>query len=177
MNPPRIGVVIPFFQRQSGLLRLAVESILAQSVVRAAQCTIQIIVIDDSSPAPAADDLTGLVMPPGIDLLLHRQVNGGAGAARNAAIDRLDDACETLAFLDSDDVWSPDHLARALQALAAGADFYFCDAVRREDEHSLNAEDRGVLTIEQGGDRGVQDVLKPRSPRFPPDRLHRPNYA
>jgi len=140
MNPPRFGVVIPFFQRQPGLLRLAVDSILAQSVMVTTQCTIQIVVVDDSSPLPANQDLAGLAVPPGIDLIVHRQPNGGAGAARNAAIDRLDKACDTLAFLDSDDVWSPDHLERALQALSAGADFYFCDAVRNEDEPSLNAD-------------------------------------
>jgi succinoglycan biosynthesis protein ExoW len=87
-------------------------------------------------------------MPSGVELVLHRQVNGGAGAARNAAIALLDAACGVVAFLDSDDVWSPDHLARALHALAAGAEFYFCDAARDKtggeagdnDDASLNAE-------------------------------------
>ena len=139
MNPPRVGVVIPYFQRQPGLLRLAVESIIAQSVVTAAQCRIQIVIVDDSSPLPASQDLDGLVMPPGVDLVVHRQPNGGAGAARNSAIERLDAACDVVAFLDSDDVWTPDHLARALQAMATGADFYFCDAVRGDGEPSLNS--------------------------------------
>ena len=140
----RFGIVIPFFQRQPGLLRLAVESILAQSVLTTQHCTIQIAIVDDSSPIPASQDLAGLTMPPGVDLILHRQANGGAGAARNAAIALLDGACGVVAFLDSDDVWSPDHLARALQALAVGAEFYFCDAVRGEaggnNDASLNAE-------------------------------------
>ena len=140
MNSPRIGIVIPFFQRQPGLLRLAVESILVQSAIVTAQCTVQIVVVDDSSAIPASQDLAGLVLPPGIDLIVYRQPNGGAGAARNAAIDRLDKACDTLAFLDSDDVWSQNHLERALQAISAGADFYFCDAVRNEGEPSLNAD-------------------------------------
>jgi succinoglycan biosynthesis protein ExoW len=32
-----------------------------------------------------------------------------------------------VAFLDSDDEWSPDHLARAVAALEQGFDFYFAD--------------------------------------------------
>lgn len=140
MHPRRIGVVIPYFQRQAGLLRTAVDSILAQSALVNGQCTVQIVVVDDASPIPASQDLEGLVLPAGVDLLVHRQPNGGAGAARNAAIDRVDPACGILAFLDSDDVWSTEHLSRALHALAAGADFYFCDAVRGDDEPSLNAD-------------------------------------
>ena len=139
MNPPRVGVIIPYFQRQPGLLRLAVDSIITQSVVTAAQCRVQIVIVDDSSPLPAVQDLDGLVMPPAVDVVVHRQPNGGAGAARNAALDRLDAACDVVAFLDSVDVWTPDHMARALQALAVGADFYFCDAVRGDSEPSLNS--------------------------------------
>lgn len=143
MHPRRIGIVIPYFQRQPGLLRMAVDSILAQSALANGQCTLQIVVVDDSSPVPATQDLDGLVLPNGVDLLVHRQPNGGAGAARNAAIDRLDPTCGITAFLDSDDVWSAEHLTRALHALGAGADFYFCDAVRGDDEPSLNADAPG----------------------------------
>lgn len=135
----RIGVVIPFFQRQAGLLRTALSSIAAQSVL-ADGCSIQVAIVDDSSPAPAAAELQGFVAPPGVDVVVKRQPNGGAGAARNAALAMLDDSCSVIAFLDSDDTWTPDHLARALVALENGADFYFCDALRGDDEPSENSD-------------------------------------
>src|SRR5262249_11292126 len=48
---------------------------------------------------------------------VHQQ-NRGAGAARNRGA-KLPSA-PVLAFLDADDVWPPDHLARLLAVLAAG---------------------------------------------------------
>jgi succinoglycan biosynthesis protein ExoW len=136
----KLGVVIPFFQRQSGLLRTAVESIVAQSVVASGECSIQVAIVDDSSPVSALQELEGYQAPAGVEIKVHRQPNGGAGAARNAAIDMLDASCEVVAFLDSDDAWAPNHLERALKGLAAGADFYFCNALRGEDEPSQNAD-------------------------------------
>ena len=47
---PHVAVIIPFYQRQPGLLLRAVRSALSQS-----GCTVDIIVIDDSSPGRASD--------------------------------------------------------------------------------------------------------------------------
>ena len=111
----RLSVVIPFFQRQPGLLSRAVASVRAQTGVEPPR----ILVTDDASPAPAAaEDVAGCEVV--------RVPNGGPGAARNLALDRAR-GCEYVAFLDSDDVWQPNHLARALRALDAGYDFYFSD--------------------------------------------------
>lgn len=136
----KIGIVIPYFQRKPGLLRAALRSIAEQSVVREREYRLQIALVDDASPLPASEELAGFKLPECIDLRLHCQPNAGAGAARNKALGLLDADCDFIAFLDSDDVWTPNHLARALTALRAGANFYFCDAVRREDESSENAE-------------------------------------
>jgi succinoglycan biosynthesis protein ExoW len=63
---------------------------------------------------------------------LVAQANAGPGAARNAALDRLwtDGGADFVAFLDSDDIWHPDHLADAIAALDRGYDFYCCDNAR-----------------------------------------------
>lgn len=137
--PQRVGVIIPFFQRQPGLLLTALASIGAQSVLADGCCSIQVAIVDDSSPLPAATELDGYLAPPGMEVIVKLQDNGGAGAARNTALAMLDERCEVVAFLDSDDAWVPEHLARALAALTAGANFYFCDAVRGENEPSENA--------------------------------------
>ena len=53
--------------------------------------------------------------------------NGGPGTARNRALDSLPTTVRYVAFLDSDDEWSDDHLANAREALGAGYDVYFSD--------------------------------------------------
>jgi len=83
-RPQRVGVVIPFFQRQPGLLLTALASISAQSVLAEGRCLIQVAIVDDSSPLPAATELSGYVAPAGVELIVKLQANGGAGAARNA---------------------------------------------------------------------------------------------
>lgn len=118
-----IGVVIPHFQREPGVLRRAVVSVLAQRDLR---LPVRLIVVDDSSPVPAEQELAGVALGT-VSLDLRHQANGGPGAARNRGLDALPAECQFVAFLDSDDEWSTDHLARALQALEAGADAYFAN--------------------------------------------------
>lgn len=135
-NPLKIAVVIPFFQREEGILRRALASVMAQDLPRAA--TLKIVIIDDSSPVPAQQELatvTDITSPH--ELHVVTQANAGPGMARNAALDMLDPS-ETpfVAFLDSDDEWGPDHIATALEALDRGHDFYFCDHVRYEKDES-----------------------------------------
>ncbi|MBH9576505.1 glycosyltransferase family 2 protein [Inhella proteolytica] len=116
-----IGVVIPYFQREPGVLRRAVASVIAQ---RDVQLPVHLCIVDDSSPLPAHQELAGLESG-GVDVNVVVQPNGGPGAARNRGLDSLPSSCEFVAFLDSDDEWAPDHLARAMLALASGANVYF----------------------------------------------------
>jgi succinoglycan biosynthesis protein ExoW len=53
--------------------------------------------------------------------------NSGQGAARNKGLDNVRPGTEYVAFLDSDDEWTEDHLSNAVNALDAGHDFYFSD--------------------------------------------------
>ena len=89
------------------------------------------IVVDDASPVPAADEMAALpaaAMPHPVQVI--RQPNAGPGGARNAGLDALPADARYVAFLDSDDEWSEDHLARAVAALQAGYDFYFADHIQ-----------------------------------------------
>jgi len=57
-----------------------------------------------------------------------RQSNAGGAAARNLGVECS--TTEWIAFLDSDDEWTPDHLAtlrRAIEATEGAADLYFTD--------------------------------------------------
>lgn len=119
------AVIIPFFQREPGILARAIASIDAQRL--ATGHAIDVIVVDDASPRPAAEELSGFSTRDSVSVRIIRQANGGAAAARNTGLDAVSPGTRWVAFLDSDDIWGPDHLARAHRALASGAAMYFAD--------------------------------------------------
>lgn len=118
-----IAVVIPFFQRVPGILARTVRSVLAQQGVDA----FRIVVVDDSSPVRGRDELKDLMRECGDRITLVEQANSGAAGARNKGLDSIPEGTKYVAFVDSDDEWSPHHLANALFALTRDFDFYFAD--------------------------------------------------
>lgn len=118
-----IAVVIPYYQRSAGVLRKALASIASQ---RGCPMPVHVIVVDDASPVPAGPEIESLGGLP-CEIQAVSQANGGPGAARNRGLDEVPQGTRYIAFLDSDDEWTPDHLARAVCALEAGYDFYFAD--------------------------------------------------
>jgi succinoglycan biosynthesis protein ExoW len=115
-----VAVLIPYFQRSAGILRVALNSIADQ--VECGRLTA--IVVDDGSPAPARQEIAASRLDPASVILLE-QANSGPGTARNRALDALLDDTTFIAFLDSDDYWLPGHLTRAVATLSRGGDFYF----------------------------------------------------
>ena len=147
-----VAIVIPYYQRESGVLRRAVESAFAQQGVDGAR----VMVVDDGSPVPAERELEGLRCPQGWSMDIVVQPNGGPGAARNRG---LDDARPSryIAFLDSDDCWQSDHLRRALFALQQGYDVFFANHYQLdqttpafERSERLRLENHVVLGAEAG---------------------------
>lgn len=122
----RVAVVIPFFQEQTGLLARALASVAGSQGHGA---TLDIIVVDDASPAPPEADLA--LVDPALksSIRILRRRNGGPARARNSALRAVTDDTDVVAFLDSDDAWRASHLARGLQAIVQGADFYFSNAL------------------------------------------------
>ena len=82
------------------------------SVRRQTRAAEQVIVIDDGS-ADATAAVARRCLPQA-DVLVNRQ-RLGVSRARNRGIRRA--ACDWIAFLDSDDAWHPDKLARQERAL------------------------------------------------------------
>jgi succinoglycan biosynthesis protein ExoW len=119
----KISVVVPYFQREPGILARALRSVLAQQDIG----ELEIVVVDDASPVPARSEVAHL--PAGQRARIHiiEQANAGPAAARNAGLARAAADTEYVAFLDSDDEWTPQHLANGLRALEQGFDFYFTD--------------------------------------------------
>jgi succinoglycan biosynthesis protein ExoW len=134
----KIAVIIPFYQTEAGILRRALESALAQTMPEVA--SLNIIVVDDGSPFPARRDIEGLDVRSPFSLTLIEQPNGGCAAARDAGLRHIDESTDYIAFLDSDDWWTTDHIAAALTALGNGYDFYFTDH-SRIDNHASHFAD------------------------------------
>jgi len=122
---PKTTVVIPFFQRQTGLLTNCVQSVLSQKGAD----NFQIIVVDDGSPISAADELREICGQTS-RVRVITQTNSGPGAARNRGLDNVDDDTECVAFLDSDDQWADTFLADAHIAFKRGCDLFFGNTKR-----------------------------------------------
>lgn len=99
-----IAVIIPTFNRRERLCA-ALDSVLAQTCPADEIC-----VVDDGSRDGTADMLRQRY--PDVHCLV--QENRGVSAARNAGVRATHS--QWLAFLDSDDVWMPDKLARQREA-------------------------------------------------------------
>jgi glycosyltransferase involved in cell wall biosynthesis len=114
-----IGVVIPAY-RAERYLGEALVSVAAQS-----RPPDRVVVVDDGSGDGTAEVARGWARGAPFEVRVVEQPNAGASAARNAGIRALD--TELVALLDSDDVWLPDHLARAEAAFRAvpGLTLYF----------------------------------------------------
>ena len=117
MSVPRTGgvsVVIPTYNRESVLAR-ALDSVFAQTREPA-----EVIVVDDGSTDGTASYLEHRY--PQVTLLM--QENRGVSAARNRGIETA--AEEWIAFLDSDDEWTPTKLERQLDELATHPEILVC---------------------------------------------------
>jgi len=99
-HEPRVSIVIPFYSNVDWL-REALESVLQQRYTNH-----EIIVVNDGSP----EDVGALLETYGDKIVYRYTQNAGPAAARNVGI-----ALATgtyIAFLDSDDLWHTDKLAR-----------------------------------------------------------------
>jgi succinoglycan biosynthesis protein ExoW len=120
-----VAVIIPYFQRESGILRRCLNSILSQELDL--PVSFNVIIVDDDSPWPTNEELRSLVIPPGYGLQVVKRPNGGPAAARNKGLDAIPAGTDFVAFIDSDDIWEPTHIQRALSVLKSGGELYFSD--------------------------------------------------
>lgn len=102
-----VSVVVPAFNCAPFLDR-ALDSVLGQWFD-----PLEVIVIDDGSTDGTAE--VARAREP--DVTYHRQDNSGAASARNVGIRRS--RGELIAFLDGDDAWPAERLARHVEALEA----------------------------------------------------------
>ena len=111
---PLVSVIIPTYNR-AWSLPAAIDSVLAQDYQ-----PFELIVIDDGS----SDNTPFLLSAYKHQIKTVRQENAGVSAARNTGIDTA--AGDFLAFLDSDDRWLPQKLARQVDFFRRHPDALIC---------------------------------------------------
>ncbi len=103
-----VDVVIPAYGRVD-LLREAIASVLNQTYTE-----LRLFIVDDASPEPLEPHLP--VSDPRVQVL-RLEKNGGSGPARNHGV--AAGSSSLVAFLDSDDLWHSEKLARQVTYLEA----------------------------------------------------------
>ena len=126
MTAPHVSVVIPTHNR-STLLALTLRSVLWQEDVN-----LEVIVVDDGSPAGAVQAVSGLEDPR--VRLLRTESAQGVSSARNRGIG--ESRGDWIAFIDDDDLWGPRKLAAQLRAAAASHDTWAYAGVIKIDERN-----------------------------------------
>lgn len=100
-----VAVVIPTRDRPQ-LVATAVAAALAQQGV-----SVEVVVVDDGSDVPVTVEADRRVR------VVRLPSSRGVAGARNAGVAAAD--APWVAFLDDDDLWAPDKLARQLEAMAS----------------------------------------------------------
>jgi glycosyltransferase involved in cell wall biosynthesis len=109
---PQVSVIIPTYNRRNRIQK-AIRSVLAQTCSDS-----EIIVVDDGSTDDTAVDVARLAENDQRIRLLQHGRNKGAPAARNTGIGAS--RGEFVSFLDSDDEWLPDKLAKQTELFRDG---------------------------------------------------------
>jgi glycosyltransferase involved in cell wall biosynthesis len=117
VRAPTVSVVMPTYQRPTYLAR-AIESVLAQTFD-----DFEVIVVDDNDADTDFRDETRALMrhfeSDGRVTTVEHPRNRGISAARNSGIAQA--RAPFIAFLDDDDAWLPEKLARQLEVFDSAA--------------------------------------------------------
>ena len=124
---PKFSIIIPCYNNSKTLQR-AIDSVINQD-----QMVHEIIVIDDGS----TDETSKIAMSYGEGIIFLRQTNAGVSAARNRGVQIA--TGDWIAFLDADDVYTPDRISAHVSWLAQDPtfDFLLADQEARTPEGDL----------------------------------------
>jgi glycosyltransferase involved in cell wall biosynthesis len=103
----KVSIIIPVYNSKLTIID-CLGSVLSQNYKE-----YEIIIIDDGSNDGSADIITAYLMSYSGFYKLIKQANSGPSAARNTGIRNA--KYDTIAFLDSDDIWAPWHLSDLLR--------------------------------------------------------------
>jgi glycosyltransferase involved in cell wall biosynthesis len=148
-KPDLISCIVPVFNGER-YLAAALDSILAQTWP-----PLEVIVVDDGSTDGTAHIAAGY----GAEVSYIHQVNAGPAAARNRGLDAA--RGEFIAFLDADDLWHKEKLARQMARFEARPELDLCSAhaenfwspdVKREKDRPV---DHGLAKTQPGATNAI----------------------
>lgn len=131
---PAVSVIVPLYQSREYVVA-ALDSVLKQTF-----SDLEVIVVDDGSTDGGGEIVQGYAANEARVRYVHRE-NAGPAAARNTGIAAARGAA--IAFLDSDDLWLPEKLARQLPVLRANT-LVHGDALVLRDGRQLGEERIGA---------------------------------
>ena len=149
---PLVSAIIPVYNG-AAYIRETLESVLSQTYPN-----MEIVVVNDAST-----DKTALVLKSytGRITYIERPINGGVAASRNSGI--AASRGDLVAFIDSDDLWLPDRIARGVEAF-------------REHPAAGLVATNTLIQDERSGSRVVSWTRVERTGKRPTQRLLEENF-
>ena len=134
-----ISVVIPLYNKED-CIKKTLDSVLNQSYK-----DFEVIVVDDGSTDRSAEIVASITDP---RIKLVRQKNGGPSVARNRGVKEATE--EYIAFIDADDIWSPEYLKEMTDLLTSFPDaviwgFNYAEIKNGEAERTETVVFRGYV--------------------------------
>jgi len=160
---PKITAGIAAYKAQAFLAE-AIETVLAQTLPPS-----EIIVLVDGSPDGSAN-VARRYVDQGVRVIEHEH-NQGIGAARNSIIDAM--SGDYLAFLDADDLWTPDHLDRLWTALETAPECqiafgrveqFLCPQIPEERRRALKCPPDDTVAYVPGGMLAAKSAYEATGP-------------
>jgi len=144
-----ISAIIPTFNRREMVVE-AIGSVLAQRDVQ-----FELIVVDDGSTDGTAEAIEHVLEQAVTPVHVIQTGNRGAAAARNLGVEAA--TAPLIAFLDSDDLWHPEKLARQLSYLREhrGCVISQCNELWIRNGRRVNP---GLRHRKRGGDIFVESL-------------------
>ena len=151
MNEPRVSVIIPVYNSVS-FMREAVESVLTQTYTN-----LEIIIVDDGSN-DGSERLCDEYGRSDRRIVVIHQKQKGLSGARNAGLKIM--SGELVAFLDADDIYTCDMIARMVSAMERErADMAICGYATCKTEGRMNNVSAFIPLRYQGRILSSQEAL------------------
>lgn len=132
-SSPAVSVITPSYNRPQRVVD-AVESVKSQTYA-----DIEHIIVDDCSEQPVSDVLARSEVATDDVIVRRHDENEGTMAARNTGIGAA--SGEYIAFLDDDDEWHPEKIARQVdRALESGAAIIYTGVQQVADGETFSVE-------------------------------------
>jgi glycosyltransferase involved in cell wall biosynthesis len=138
---PRVSVVIPAYN-VSPYIGETLATVFAQSFT-----DFEVIIVNDGSPD--TEEFEQAIQPYSARIVYLKQENRGASAARNTGVGAA--RGELIAFLDADDLWSPNYLEEQIKFIRE----YGCD---------LACADAMIFGVSADAGRSYMDSLMESAP-------------